>query len=323
MYDIIIIGGGPAGLTSAIYAKEANKSTLVLEKMGTGGQLNNIFTITNYPGFDGIEGFELATKMKNQALIKGAEFKNEQVIDVDFSSRIKKVFTSSGVYEAKNIIIATGAHARELGVEQEKEFYGKGISYCATCDGNFFKDKVVAVVGGGNSSIYDCLYLSNLVKKIYLIHRREEFKASAGGVSRVQTIEKSGKIELKLNAVVSKLMGDDKLKEIELTNTKTGKKERLQVDGVFVAVGRIPDTDVFEGKLNLTKDGFIQTKENMETSVSGVYAVGDVREKVLRQVITACADGAVAVSSIVNKDWLKVFCFKYYSLIFRKKNNGF
>ena len=298
MYDIIVIGAGPAGLTSAIYAGEANKKVLVLEKMGAGGQLNNIFRITNYPGFDGIDGYELATKMKDQAIDKGAEFKDEQVKTVDFSSKIKKVFTNRGVYEAKNIIIATGAHAKKLGLNKEDEFYGKGLSYCATCDGNFFKNKTVAVVGGGNTAIYDCLYLSNLAKKVYLIHRRDEFKAFVDGLNRVMSL-KEEKIELLTSHIVTDLFGKEKLEQIELCNIKTNKKKKIYVDGLFVAIGRTPETELFS-QLKLTQNGYIITDENMKTSIEGVYAVGDVREKKLRQIVTACSDGAVAISCIIN-----------------------
>ena len=305
MYDIIIIGGGPAGLTSAIYAKEAGKSVLVLEKIGAGGQVNNIFNVTNYPGFVGINGFELAQKFKEQANLIGAEFKSEEVVDVRLDKPIKKVKTTKDEYEAKNIIIATGANAKKLGINKEDYFYGRGISSCATCDGNLFKNKVVAVVGGGNSGISDCLYLKNIAKKVYLIHRRDEFRASASGVATIKN--NNDKIEIITNSVITKLIGDEKLNAIEITDAKTGKGEVIDVDGVFVAIGRSPQTDIFKDKLNLDKNGHIITNNNMETSQKGVYAVGDVRNTNLRQIVTACADGALAVNAIVNgEQWM---CF--------------
>lgn len=303
MYDIIIIGGGCAGLTAGIYAKEANKSVLILEKMGAGGQLNNIFNVTNYPGFESINGYELAEKMHLQATRLGAEIKNEEVTQVDFSKDIKIVKTNYNEYMSKNVIIATGASARKLNVYDEENFYGRGLSYCATCDGNLFRNKTVAVVGGGNTSIDDCLYLSNIAKKIYLIHRREVFTANEKELNKVKALEKNdGVVEIKSNMIVTKLFGDNVLKQIELTNTKTNTKETIDVDGLFVAIGRKPDTELFEGKLELDASGFIKTNENMETSVNGVYAVGDVRSTNLRQIITACADGAIAVSNIVKKN---------------------
>ena len=303
MYDIIIIGAGPAGLTSAIYAKEANKSVLVLEKMGEGGQLNNIFNVTNYPGFWGIDGFELAQNMKNQAVKLGAEFKTEEVLNVNFSSNIKKVMTKNNTYESKYVIIATGAKARHLGLDSEEYFYGKGLSYCATCDGNFFKGKTVAVVGGGNSSIDDCLYLSNVAKKIYLIHRRDTFTATQGALEKVYALgEGDGKIEILKNSEVVGLIGENKLSEIEILNNKTNATSKISVDGLFVAIGRVPETEIFKDKLKLSDGGFIETNKYMETSEKGVYAVGDVRNTVLRQIITACSDGALAISCIIKNN---------------------
>lgn len=303
MYDIIIIGGGPAGLTAAIYAKEANMSVLVLEKMGVGGQLNNIFNITNYPGFESIDGFELSQKMKNQAKNLGAEFKFEEVIGVNLSGEIKIINTHKAQYECKNLIISTGAYARPLEVENEREFYGKGLSYCATCDGALYKGKVVAVVGGGNSSIDDCLYLSNLAQKIYLIHRREQFTATKSAFNKVKNLSlEQSKIIFKTNTVVSKLIGDDKLRKIEILNRQTGKSEVLDIDGIFVAIGRKPDTDIFLKQIELDGGGFIRTNEYMETNIKNVYAVGDVRNTPFRQIVTACADGAVAIRSIVTRN---------------------
>lgn len=302
MYDIIIIGGGPAGLTAGIYAKEANKSVLLLEKMGAGGQVNGIFNVTNYPGFKNIDGFELGQKMREQALGLGLEIKAEEVTGASLEGEVKTVKTHKNSYEAKSIIIATGAYARPLDVPNEKEFYGKGLSYCATCDGGFFKDKTVAVVGGGNTSIDDCLYLLNLVKKLYLIHRRDTFTATERDFNRAKALgQEKNVMEIKTNCVVTNLIGNEKLEAIEVENKVSGETEVLDVDGIFIAIGRKPDSEIFKGQLNLTSGGFIETNEFMETNVKGVYAVGDVRNTPLRQIITACSDGAIAVNSIIKR----------------------
>lgn len=300
MYDIIIIGGGPAGLTSAIYGAMANKKVLVLEKMGAGGKVANINKIKNYPGFKEIDGFELSINMKEQAKQLGAEFKTEEVIDVELEDEVKLVRTYKQEYNSKSVVIATGAYAKPLDVDNEKDFYGRGLSYCATCDGNFFKDKTVAVVGGGASALDDCIYLSNLAKKVYLIHRRDSFNMLTGSYSTVQEIAKETlKIEILTNTVVTKLNGKEILESIDIENKISEKKSTLKVDGIFVAIGRKPDTAIFENLLKLDDNGFIITNELMQTNLKGVYAVGDVRDTPLRQIVTACSDGAIAVSDIV------------------------
>ena len=300
VYDIVIIGGGPAGLTAGIYAGEAGKSVIILEKFGAGGQTANINKITNYSGFLEINGFELSLQMQKQAQNAGAEFKREEVVSCSLDGDIKTVKTHKAEYQAKNIIIATGAYAKMLDVQNEREFFGRGVSYCATCDGNFFKDKTVAVVGGGNVSFDDCLYLYNLAKKIYIIHRRDQFTATDKLKNKVMALVESGdKIEVLTNTVVSEIVGDDKLSAIKVQNKKTGEISQIDIDGLFVAIGRKPDTDLFGSDLDLDENGFIITDENMKTNIDGVYAVGDVRKTPLRQIITACADGAVAVSSII------------------------
>ena len=299
MYDIIIIGGGPAGLTSAIYALEANKSVLILEKMVEGGQVSNLFNITNYPGFENIDGFELSKRMKNQAISLGAEFKREEVVSANLEE--KTITTHKNTYITKNIIIASGAYAKPLDVENEKFYYGKGLSYCATCDGSFFKDKIVAVVGGGNSSIDDVLYLSNIASKIYLIHRREEFTANPKTLEKVKDLSKSGRVEILTNSIVKKIIGNNKIEGIEIFDKKLNNKMLINVDGLFVAIGRKPDTEIFAQQLELDAGGFIITDALMRTNLKNVYAVGDVRNTPLRQIITACADGAVAVSTIVKE----------------------
>ena len=300
MYDIIIIGGGPAGLTSAIYGAMANKKVLVLEKMGAGGKVANINKIKNYPGFKEIDGYELSINMKEQAKELGAEFKIEEVIDVELENEIKVVRTYKQEYKCKNVIVSTGAYARPLDVDNEKQFYGRGLSYCATCDGNFFKNKIVAVVGGGAAALGDCIYLSNLAKKVYLIHRRDTFNMLSGNYLTVKKLsQESSKVEIITNTVVTKLNGLDVLDSIEIENKITEQKSTLNVDGIFVAIGRKPDTSIFENILKLDDNGFIITNELMQTNLKGVYAVGDVRNTPLRQIVTACSDGAIAVSDIV------------------------
>lgn len=300
MYDIIIIGGGPAGLTAGIYAAEANKKVLILEKMWAGGQTANINNITNYPGFESVNGYELTQKMKNQAKNAGAEFKKEEVVWCDLLHETKIVKTHKNEYSSKCVIIASGAYAKSLDLKNEKEFLGKGVSYCATCDGNFFKDKVVAVVGGGNSSMDDCVYLSNLASKIYLIHRRDVFTASEKLLNKVKALEEN-KIQTITNSVVTELVGKEKLEKIKVLNKITNQEDYLNVDGLFVAIGRKPDTDIFLGQVELDGNGFIKTNQNMETNIPNVYAVGDVRVTPLRQIVTACSDGAVAVNAFLKK----------------------
>ncbi len=302
MYDIIIIGSGPAGLSAGIYGARANKKVLILEKSFFGGQMTNIFNIENYPGFDKINGFDLALKMRNQVEQLGVKILNEEVVSVDLLNNVKCVTTHSNTYTANAVVIATGAYAKFLDVKNEKEFLGKGLSYCATCDGNFFKDKNVAVVGGGNSSFDDCLYLSNIAKKIYLIHRRDVFTGSSVSFEAIKNLEKIGKVEILTDSVVTCLSGNQFLEKIDVLNKKQNTNLSLDVSGIFVAIGRKPDTEIFSKQINLTKDGFIETNANMETNIENVYAVGDVRNSPLRQIVTACSDGAVAVMNFVAKN---------------------
>lgn len=303
-YDIIIIGAGPAGLTAGIYGAMANKKVLLLEKSYAGGQVAEINNIKNYPGFEEINGYDLSIKMKNQAKNLGVVFKTEEVVSCSLTNDIKTVTTHKGTYSAKAVIIATGAYAKSLDVNNEKQFLGKGLSYCATCDGNFFKDKVVTVVGGGNTSMVDCLYLSNIAKKIYLVHRREVFRAQESTLNKVKALAlgKDAKIEILTNYVVTDLIGDEKLQKIEILNKLTNEKRYLQTDGIFIAIGRKPDTELFATQVKLTNDGFIETNEKMQTNLKNVYAIGDVRDTTLRQIVTACSDGAVAVMDFVREN---------------------
>lgn len=302
MYDTIIIGAGPAGLTAAIYALRAKKKVLMLERMLPGGQVAMTNLIENYPGFEKISGMELATKMFEQAVKLGLEIVYSDVLEYDITGNIKKVRTHNGTYESKTILLCLGAFAKQLEVENEQKFVGNGISYCATCDGNFFKDKTVAVIGGENTSIEDTLYLYDIVKKIYLIHRRDAFKVEEEALNRVQTLSTNpnSKIKILLNCAVTELKGNNKLESIIIENKKDKKLEEIKVDGLFVAIGRKPDTDLLKGILELDSMGYIITDENMKTNISGVFAAGDVRHKTLRQIVTACADGAISSVSINN-----------------------
>lgn len=300
MYDIIIIGGGPAGLTASIYALRAKKSVLLIERYAPGGQVAQTGKIENYPGFKSIDGLELSNLMFEQASDLGLETIYTDVIKYDLSGKVKKVETYDGTFECKAVVLALGAVARQLDVENEKKFIGKGISYCATCDGNFFKDKNVAVVGGGNTSFEDCLYLADIVNKIYLIHRRDEFRGDKHTLLKLKEFEKVGKIEFVLNSVVKALNGEDKLISVVVENKIDKTLREIPVDGLFVAIGRRPDTSLIQDIITLDENGYIITDENMRTNIDGVYAVGDVRQKRLRQIVTACSDGAISAVDIID-----------------------
>ena len=300
MYDIIIIGGGPAGLTASIYALRAKKSVLLIERYAPGGQVAQTGKIENYPGFKSIDGLELSNLMFEQVSDLGLETIYTDVIKYDLLGKIKKVETYDGTFECKAVVLALGAVARQLDVENEKKFIGKGISYCATCDGNFFKDKNVAVVGGGNTSFEDCLYLADIVNKIYLIHRRDEFRGDKHTLLKLKEFEKVGKIEFVLNSVVKALNGEDKLTSVVVENKIDKTLREIPVDGLFVAIGRRPDTSLIQDIITLDENGYIITDENMRTNIDGVYAVGDVRQKRLRQIVTACSDGAISAVDIID-----------------------
>ena len=300
MYDIIIVGGGPAGLTASIYALRAKKSVLLIERYTPGGQVAQTGKIENYPGFKSIDGMDLASLMFDQATSLGLETVFSDVLDYDLLGKIKKVKTYDGEFEAKTVILALGAVARQLDVENEKKFIGRGVSYCATCDGNFFKNKDVAVVGGGNTSFEDCLYLSDIVNKIYLIHRRDEFRGDRHTLEKLYKLEQEDKIEFILNSTVKALNGKDKLESIVVENKLNKTNREIVVDGLFVAIGRRPDTSLLQDRLNLDENGYIITDENMKTNIDGVYAIGDVRKKRLRQIVTACSDGALASVDIID-----------------------
>jgi len=293
VYDMIIIGGGPAGYTAALYASRAGFSTLVIERMSAGGQLALTDVIDNYPGFEeGIDGFSLGMKMQATAERFGAVTEYAEVVSLDLSGKIKRVVTDLGEFEAKTVVIATGANPRELGVEKEKDFLGKGVHYCAHCDGRFYKDKTVAVVGGGNSAVSDALYLSRLAKKVYLIHRRDSLRATK---IYHKPLEEAENIEFIWNSQITKFLGEQRVSSAEIKNTQSGEVRELLCDGFFVSIGRSPATDLLKGAVELDQNGYIVAGESTETNVEGVFAVGDVRTKALRQVVTAVADGATAV----------------------------
>lgn len=290
LYDIIIIGAGPAGLTSAIYAKRANKNVLVLEAKNYGGQIINTLDIENYPANEHISGFDFATKLYNQAKNLGAEIKYEKVVDINNLGKEKEVITTKNTYKTKTIIIATGSENRKLGLPNEDEFASKGISYCATCDGAFYKEKTVAVVGGGNTALEDALYLADLASKVYLIHRRDEFR---GEESTINLLKEKDNIEFLYNSNVTKLNTKDRLESIEVTSND-GETRTIDVDALFIAIGRIPENQNFAKLINLDNAGYIISNEYCHTNVEGIFVAGDNRVKELRQLVTATSDGAIA-----------------------------
>ena len=295
MYDIIIVGAGPAGLTSAIYAKRASKKVLVLEANTYGGQIINTLDIENYPGDNHISGFDLATNMYNQAKELGAEIKFEKVVEIKNSSKYKEVITPNNKYKCKALILATGSENRKLGLSNEDELIGKGVSYCATCDGAFYKDKIVAVVGGGNTAIEDALYLTDICKKVYLIHRRDTFR---GEEATINKLKEKDNITFIYNSNVTKLNAKDKLESIIVTD-KEGNNEELEVSAIFIAVGRIPENQNFAKIIKLDEKGYVIAKENCHTNRRGIFVAGDARSKDLRQLVTATADGAVAATESI------------------------
>ncbi len=291
IYDMIIIGGGPAGYTAALYAARAGLNTVLLEKLSPGGQMALTGDIDNYPGFEeGIDGFTLGMKMQQGAERFGAKTEYAEVVSVDFSDKIKKLETTNGDYYAKSVVISTGANPRELGVEGEKELTGRGVHYCAHCDGRFYKDKTVVVVGGGNSAAADALYLSNLASKVYIVHRRDFLRATK---IYHEPLMKAENVEFIWNSTVSGFAVDGKIKGVRIKSKLT--ETEIPCDGVFVSIGRKPATEFLGGSVKLDGNRYIIADESTKTDIGGVYAVGDVRTKELRQVVTAVADGAVAV----------------------------
>ena len=290
---MIIIGGGPAGYSAALYAARAGFDTLVIEKMSAGGQMALTDIIDNYPGFDeGVDGFTLGMKIQAGAERFGAKSEYGEVLSVDLASEIKTIKTDSGDYQTRTVVIATGANPRPLGLPDEATLIGRGLHYCAHCDGRFYKDKTVMVVGGGNSAVSDALYLSRIAKKVLLVHRRDTLRAT-----RVyhEPLMKASNVEFLWNKTVSDVVMGDRIIGATLQDVKTGTSEQVLCDGIFVSIGRVPATECLNGQLPLDDYGYIIADETTRTSIPGVFAVGDVRTKALRQVVTAAADGAVAV----------------------------
>lgn len=293
VYDMIIIGGGPAGYTAALYAARAGLDAVLIEKAGAGGQMALTDVIDNYPGFDeGIDGFTLGMKMKNGAERFGVKTILEQVNSVDFKNDVKAVNTAGKTCFAKTVVVSTGADPNELGVKNEREYIGKGIHYCAHCDGRFYKDKTVMVVGGGNTAVADALFLARFAKKVYVVHRRDTFRAEKILVDPLLHAEN---VEVLWNSVPVEFTAEERIRGALIKNTVTNQEIKVPVDGVFVSIGRKPVTYFLEDSVSLDDKGYIIADETCRSSVDGVYAVGDVRTKPLRQIVTAAADGAVAV----------------------------
>lgn len=294
MYDIIIVGAGPAGMTAAIYGRRAGKSVLVLEAASYGGQIINTPDVENYPSAAHISGFDLATQIYEQAKALGAEFAFEKVTGIE-DGDVKTVVTAKNRYEGRAVIIATGSENRKLGVAGEDELVGRGVSYCATCDGAFYRKKTVAVVGGGNTALEDALYLADLAEKVYLIHRRDQFRGDETTVARLREREN---VELVLNSRVTGLIAEKKLTAVEVTD-KDGNTSQLEVNGLFVAVGRVPENQNFASVIELDGAGYAVAGENCRTRSAGIFVAGDNRVKDVRQLVTATADGAVAATEAI------------------------
>ncbi len=300
LYDLIIVGGGPAGLTSAIYALRAGLSVLLIEKAAPGGQIAITPKVENYPGHVSIAGYELSSIMFEQASKLGLESVFDEIVKFDLQSSTKTLTGLEKTYKAKTVILALGAKERHLELENEQELIGKGVSYCANCDGAFYKDKTVVVVGGGNTAVEDSIYLSGVAKKVFLVHRSETFRAEETLVKQLRAYENTqtgGNVELVLNTVVKALNGTEQLQSLTLENVKTGNQTNLKTHGIFIAIGRKPDTSNLKGVLNLTPDGYIKTNEKMQTNIQGVFAAGDICDKSVRQIVTATSDGAMAAIS--------------------------
>ncbi len=294
MYDIIIIGAGPSGMSAALYALRANKKVLLLEKECFGGQIINASNIENYPALPNVSGYDFATNLYNQIKSLGVILKYEEVLEVTDK---KEVITTKDTYKGKNIIIATGLKKRKLNLENEDKLLGRGISYCATCDGNFYKNKNVAVIGGGNTALEDALYLSNIASKVYLIHRRDNFR---GEKKLISEVKEKNNIELILNSNITKIIGEDNLNSIEITDNRNN-ISKLEIDGLFIAIGNIPDNNRFKNIIDLDENGYIIANANLKTKTDNIYVAGDTRVKTLRQLVTATSDGAIAVTEITKE----------------------
>lgn len=292
IYDMIVVGGGPGGYTAALYAARAGMQVAVVEKLAAGGQMAQTHQVDNYPGFeDGIDGIDLADKMQDQAHRFGAETIYAQVEHLELEAVPKTVHTDQGDYFAKTVVIATGANPRKLGLPMEQEFTGRGVHYCAACDGMFYRGNTVVVVGGGNTAAADALALSRIAQKVYVVHRRDTLRATK---LYHKPLLEAKNVEFLWNSAITALEGDGRLSGVVVKDLQNGQERFLEVNGLFVSIGRVPATALVEGQLQLDQAGYIQAGENTESSLPGVYAVGDVRSKQVRQIVTAVADGAVA-----------------------------
>lgn len=291
-YDVIIIGGGPGGYTAALYAARANLSTLVIEKFAPGGQMATTDIVENYPGFvDGINGFDLGMQMKKGAERFGVKTKLAEVKSVELFSNPKVIKTAKDTFEAKTVILALGASPRELGLENERNLRGRGVSYCATCDGMFYRDKTVVIVGGGNTAVADAIFLAKICKKVYLVHRRDELRASK---TYMEALENTENIEFVWSSEVVEIMAEQTVSGVKIKSRKDDSIREVACDGVFVAIGNVPNTDLIRGQVELDEAGYVSADETTKTNIPGVFAVGDMRQKPLRQIVTAVSDGAVA-----------------------------
>ena len=292
IYDMIIVGGGPGGYTAALYAVRAGLEVLLVERLSAGGQMNLTGQIDNYPGFpEGVDGFQLSYNMQQQAERFGAKTRYAEVLELQLAGEVKTIRTNEGEYFAKSVVISTGANPRQLGVERENEMIGRGVGYCAHCDGGFYRGKTVAVVGGGNSAVAEALYLSRIAKEVILIHRRDSLRATH---IYQKPLQEAGNIRFVWDSEVTELLGEEVLSGVKIRNLKSGEEQILEIQGLFVSIGRKPATDLVKDQLTLDGAGYIMAGEITKTNLPGVYAVGDVRTKELRQIVTAVADGAMA-----------------------------
>ena len=296
-FDVIILGGGPAGFSAGIYAARGNVKTAIVDISMMGGQPSNYLELENYPGFDMIGGYDLMEKFEAHADKFGVEkFPMQEIQKIDLSSDIKKIITNDTIFNAKTVIIATGAQPQKLNITGEKEFVGRGVSYCAVCDGAFYREKTVAVVGGGNAAVEEANYLTRFADKVYVVHRRDKLRADKIVQERAF---KNPKIEFVWDSVATEIQGTNTVEKLLIKNVKTNETSELKVDGVFPYIGFAPNTEMINGQIQQNEQGFIKTDEFLNTSVKGVYAIGDVRVTPLRQVITAAADGAIAAVSAI------------------------
>ena len=296
IYDLVIVGGGPAGLTAAIYAQRARLKNIVLEQnYMCGGQIINTYEVDNYPGLPGINGFDLSEKFKKHADQLEAKFAEVEVTGVTMDGKIKVIHTSEGDYKTKALLIASGCHHKKLGIEGEEELAGMGVSYCATCDGAFFRERTTVVVGGGDVAAEDAIFLARLCKKVYLVHRRDELRAAKSLQEKLMELPN---VEIVWDSVVTQITGKDCVESIQVQNVKTKEEKKLEVDGIFIAVGIEPEVKSFDGLVAQDESGYLIAGEDGKTSIDGIFVAGDVRTKPLRQIVTASSDGANAVASV-------------------------